>query len=277
MTTNQTVEESITNKWSRLYGSLYYFLGGEMMERFGKAGENTLRQTTRDYGAYRASWVRANHEERGLALNLANMMNFNDMPNTDSLGSDDRVCTPAYFRILVTECTLNDTWRALDGLHVGKVYCAEVHHPLYCGYADGVTLDLPDYLTKDDEVCTFILNLPDAPEPAAQPVADAYPEAKIARLYGVLYQFLAKAMLDNFGDEGEDALRHALRNYARHEAKSLNEDQLARGWEIHESKLRLNEGYSTIAGQAVYDAWREVEGDETPSGLIYFEEVHQAA
>jgi len=246
------------------------------MERFGEGGENALRRAIHDYGAYRANWVRADHEARGLALNLANMMNFGDMRNTDSLDSDDRVCTPAYFRIIVTECTLYDTWRNLDGLHVGRVYCAEVHHPLYCGYADGVTLDLPDYLTKGDEVCTFILTQPDAPKPAAQPMADAYPEAKIARLYGVLYQFLAKAMLDTFGDEGEDALRHALRDYARHEAESLNEDQLARGWAIHGSKLRLSEDYSTIAGQAVYDAWREIEGDKIPIGLIYFEEIHQS-
>jgi hypothetical protein len=272
-----TTEESITNKWSRLYASLYYFLGRAMMERFGEAGEKALRQAIHDYGAYRAGWMRADHEARGLALNLANMMNLGDMPNTDSLESDDRVCTPAYFRIVVKECTLYDTWRNLDGLHVGRIYCAEVHHPLYCGYADGVTLDLPNYLTKEDEVCTFILTQSDAPEPAAPPVADAHPEAKIARLYGVLYQFLAKAMLDVFRDEGEDALRRALRNYARHEAESLNEDQLARGWEIHGSQLELCEGYSTIAGQAVYDAWREVEGDETPIGLIYFEEVRQAS
>jgi hypothetical protein len=131
-------------------------------------------------------------------------------------------------------------------------------------------------LTKDDDICTFILNLPDAAEPAAKPVADAHPEAKIARLYGVLYQFLAKAMLENFGAEGEEALRNALGDYARHEAESLNEDQLARGWKVHGSELRLGEGYSTISGQAVYDAWCEVEGDETPIGLIYFEEVHQA-
>jgi len=43
------------------------------------------------------------------------------------------------------------------------------------------------------------------------------------------------------------------------------------------SALQLAEGYSSIAGQAVYDAWREVEGDETPIGLIYFEEIHRPA
>ena len=104
---------------------------------------------------------------------------------------------------------------------------------------------------------------------------DAHPEAKIARLYGVLYCFLARAMLDAFGDDGERVLREALGEYARHEAASLNEDQLARGWERQGSALRPTQGVATISGQAVYDAWREVEGDAVPLGLIYFEEIHR--
>ena len=271
----QIPKESITHKWSRLYASLYYFLGQAMVDRFGDAGESALRQAIHNYGAYRASHVRADHDARGLALNLANMMNFGDMPNTDSLDSGDRICTPSEFRITVNECTLYNTWRSLNGVDAGRIYCEEVHHPLYCEYAQGVTLDLPDFLTKGDEVCMFILTLPGAPEPAAEPAPDAYPEAKIARLYGVLYYFLAKAMLDAFGNEGEDALRRALGNYARHEAKSLNEDQLAQGWELYETTLSLGEGYSSIAGWAVYDAWREMEGAETPVGLIYLEEVQK--
>jgi len=211
-------EESVAVGWSRLYASLYYFLGRAMVEAFGSAGEGALRRAVHDYGAYRAGCVRADHQARGLALNLANMMNFGDMPNTDSLERTDRVCTPSYFRVTVTECTLYDAWKDLGGLDVGRIYCEEVHHPLYCGYVDGVTLDLPDFLTKGDEVCTFVLAQPDAPEPAAEPTPEPCPEIKVARLYGVLYCFLAGAMRDAFGSEGEQVLRCALGEYARHEA-----------------------------------------------------------
>ena len=41
-------------------------------------------------------------------------------------------CTPSYFRVTITECTHNDTWRALDGLRAGRIYCEEVHHPPVC-------------------------------------------------------------------------------------------------------------------------------------------------
>lgn len=271
-----TSAETVTNKWSRLYGTLYCFLAQAMIESFGEAGEKALRRAVHDYGAYRASWMRANHNAQGLALNLANMMNFGDMPNTDSLEKEGRICTPSFFRVIVTDCIHYDTWSALDGLQVGRIYCEKVHGPLYCQYADGVTLDLSEFLTKGDEACTFILNLPDAPEPAAQPAPDAHPETKIARLYGVLYCSLAKAIVDAFGDAGEKALRRALGAYARHEAGSLDEDQLACGWERRGSELRPVAGCATFAGQAVYDAWRELEGNETPIGLIYFEEVHGA-
>jgi hypothetical protein len=277
MPVDQAVSETVTGRWSRLYGTLYTFLARAMLDGFGKAGEQALRGAVHDYGAYRAGWMNADHQARGLALNLANLQNLGDMPNTDSLEKGDRVCTPSYFRVVVNECTHNDTWRALDSLDAGRIYCAEVHHPMYCGYADGITLDLPEYLTKGDQVCTFILNQPDAPEPAAEPVVDIHPETKIARLYGVLYCFLANALLEPFGSEGERALRRALGDYALRTADSLNEDQLAWGWEQHGAGLQPAEGVSTLSGQAVYDAWREMEGAEIPLGLIYFEEIHHPA
>ncbi len=282
MTAHHIPEESVTVKWSRLYATLYYFMGRAMLERFGQAGEKALRQAIHDYGAYRAGRVRADHEARKLAINLANMMNHGDMPHTDSLDSKNRICTASYFRTTVTGCVVYDTWRHLGGVDVGRIYCQEVHEPLYCHYADGVTLDMPDFMTKGDRICTFVLTLPDAPEQAPPPASDAYqesaahPETKIARLYGVLYYFLARAMLNAFGDEGQDALRHALRGYAAYEGEGLNEDQLARGWEVGQGNdpvLKPVGGGATVAGQAVYDAWREMEGDGIPMGLIYWVNV----
>ena len=276
MTVKEASGETITGRWSRLYGTLYCFLARAMLDNFGDEGERVLRQAVHDYGAYRADSMRADHQARGLALNLANLQNLGDMPNTDSLEKDGRICTPSYFCVTVNECTHNDTWRALDSLDAGRIYCAEVHHPMYCGYAGGTTLDLPDYLTKGDEYCTFVLNQPGAPEPAAEPKADTYPEAKIARLYGVLYCFLGKAMVDAFGKEGEKALRQALGAYAQHAADTLGKDQIACGWGVHGSELQPAGGKSTIAGRAVYAAWQEVEGKDTPLGHIYFDEIHRS-
>jgi hypothetical protein len=220
--------------------------------------------------------MRADHQARGLALNLANLQSLGDMPNTDSLEKEGRICTPSYFRVTVTECTHNDTWRALDSLDAGIIYCSEVHHPMYEGYSGG-TLDLPDYLTKGDPHCTFVLNQPGAPEPAAEPTIDVHPEAKIARLYGVLYCFLARGMIDAFGQEGERALRQALSAYRQYAADRLGEDQLARGWELHGSALQPAGGEPSVAAQAVYSAWQEVEGQGTPLGRIYFEEIHRSS
>ena len=86
---------------------------------------------------------------------------------------------------------------------------------------------------------------------------------------------LARAMVDAFGEDGEKALRGALGEYAHHVADSLGRDQLAWGWERQGSALRPAGGHSTVAGQAVYDAWWEVEGEGIPLGLIYFEEIHK--
>ena len=268
--------ETVTGKWSRLYGTLYAFIARAMLDGFGDEGERVLRKAIHDYGAYRAAWMRADHQRRGLALNLANLQNLGDMPNTDSLEKDGRVCTPSYFRVTVTECTHNDTWRALDSLEAGIIYCSEVHHPMYEGYSGG-SLDLPDYLTKGDRFCTFELKQPGAPEPAAEPKVDTYPEAKIARLYGVLYCFLARAMVDTFGEDGEQALRQALAAYASHAVNDLGEDQVACGWEADGTRLQPVAGKTSVAGQAMYAAWQEVEGEGTPLGHIYFGEIHRSS
>ena len=89
----------------------------------------------------------------------------------------------------------------------------------------------------------------------------------------MLFCFLARALVGTFGDEGEHALRNALRAYARQEAASLTADQLAYGWERYDSTLRPAAGSANLTGQAVYEAWREVEGDDIPTGLIYFQEI----
>ncbi len=271
MTDTQATEKSITIRWSALYASLYHFLGYAFIQGFGDAGEQALREAIHDYGSYRAGHVRREHMASGMDLNLANMMNFGDMPNTDSLESEGRVCTPAYFGITVAECTLFNTWQDADGIPVGRIYCEEVHEPLYCEYADGVTLDMPEFMTKGDSICTFILTQPGAPKEIVRPALDKHPEAKIARLYGLLYQFLARKMADTFGAEGVVALREALSNHVSREGNSLKEELAVVAGPALETKSRFDKPFSSIAGRAVYESWLEMEGDENSVSAIYID------
>lgn len=272
MNSSPVSEKSISVRWSALYASLYQILGQAFTHGFGDTGEVALREAIHDYGSYRASQVRREHQERGLELNLANMMNFGDMPNTDSLESDGRTCTPAYFGVTVNDCTLFNSWKDGDGIPVGRIYCEEVHQPLYCEYAEGVTLDMPEFMTKGDGFCTFVLTQPGAPETAAPPLLDEHPEAKVARLYGLLYQFLARKLLDTFGDEGASALRAAIREHVQRDAESLKRELSATG-HVDDVDTAVAGLFSSIAGQAVLDAFREMEEDELRVGSYYLDGV----
>ena len=110
--------------------------------------------------------------------------------------------------------------------------------------------------------------------------------AKWTKLYASLYFFLGKAMVDRFDCAGERALRETIRAYgayrasrmrADHEAAALNELELAQGAEDRGPMSTSRAGFPTLAGQALYDAWREMkEGGELPIGSIYLETVSRA-
>ena len=74
MTTNQASQETITNKWSRLYGTLYSFLGTAMIEGFGEDGiQNLLTSITG------IEWTREECSKAGERIyNLEKMFNFRE-------------------------------------------------------------------------------------------------------------------------------------------------------------------------------------------------------
>jgi hypothetical protein len=269
MTISKRPEQSITIRWSALYASIYYFLGRAFTDRFGNAGEQALREAIRDYGSYRACQMRLDHQSKGIDLNLANMMNFGDMPNTDSLESAGRTCTPAYFGVTVHDCTLFNAWQLVGGVPIGRIYCEEVHQPLYCEYTKNVTLEMPEFMTKGDGFCTFILTQPGAPETVVPPVVDRDPEAKIARLYGLLFEFLAKRLLDQFGEPGVNALQEATGEHVRQQGETLVAELTAAKVGGVAGKGRHRELFSSAGGRAVYGAFEEMEGEELKIGRFY--------
>jgi hypothetical protein len=271
-------------------------LGKTLVDTFGADGEQTLRQAIRAYGHYRAAYNRVRHESLGLPVNLDTLHGYGDMPG-DSLSSKGKVVTPSYRKSTVIRCTLHNTWKVF-GDDIGRIYCEEVHHPLYCGYDDRIKLEMPEYLTKGDDVCTFILTFDDAEEPRDVHVPEKEKgagrslESAMARLTGIMYEYLAGAMLKRFGERGKTALNRALRDYAVHRGKKLRADHLERRIEISPSALvengdapygdsidmthtweTPNRFTLTITRSDLFDAFREIEGDEMPVGHVYTTQV----
>ncbi len=63
------------------------------------------------------------------------------------------------------------------------------------------------------------------------------PIVQMMQHYGKLYYYLAKEMLDSFGAEGEEALRRAIRNFARDRGAALRQRHQEEGLEINVKNL----------------------------------------
>ncbi len=289
-------EPSVAILWADQYSRLFYFIAKAMLDEFGSEGDAVLRQAIRDYGHFRARWKRARHEVLGLPINLVTLMSYGDMPG-DNLSSTGRVATPTYYRSTCTACSHARNWDSLSGRQIGRIYCEEVHGCLYGpSYADGITLEMPEFMTKGDSVCTFILTMPAAdprmPEPPSGPKPSL--ERSMARLQAIIYEYLAQAMLSHFPDQGEQVLRKALREFAAFRGRALRQMHADRGWSRNVSTYVQNPdmpygdsvaladlSYTadqcrcTVSDCYFYEGFREIEGERTPVGLIYCEEVHR--
>jgi len=107
------------------------------------------------------------------------------------------------------------------------------------------------------------------------------------------YIYLARCMVDNYGEDGERALREAIRRFAVDRGRSLREAHLKAGLKINlynlftygdlstdprmrrnKIKLTPQERLSETLVCALYDQWRLM--DAVALGRIYCEEVHHA-
>jgi len=112
-------------------------------------------------------------------------------------------------------------------------------------------------------------------------------------IFGLLYIHMAKEIIETFGNEGEGAVRRAIRNFgidrrkrlrAKHEAegKPINIKTLFNHYDMpsdsryRSNRLELTEStfYSQTLRCSIQERWREVGPAEY--GVIYCDEFHQA-
>jgi len=111
--------------------------------------------------------------------------------------------------------------------------------------------------------------------------------------YGMLYGFIAKRVIDSFGEEGEQVVRRALRDYGVTRGKELKEKHAQLGLENHivnlmtyydlpssdelETKREIFEPEQEVTETrdcGLYDVWKK--HGMLREGKIYCEEIHHA-
>lgn len=143
-----------------ILAKLYYFMGKEMIDRFGQEGETALRQAVRNFGRSRGKTLRARHEAMELPINVESLFTHYDLPaskdhdevrNKIQLDKDNRVSETLI-------CHLQQIWDELggeEGNRIGAIYCDEFHPYMWAAYQSSIQTELPKLLTKGDPCCRF--------------------------------------------------------------------------------------------------------------------------
>jgi hypothetical protein len=292
---NTTEEEKALLKMQELYAKLYFHLAAEFCRTFGSQGETVLRRAIREYGTDRGLANRKTHEEQGYPIHLKTLFSIGGFPGKVGFRRNLIDLKPEQRISETLQCPLCDVWREMGGLEEGVAYCEEIHAAMWSAYDPGIETQQPKIMTRGEDLCRFEVFMPQAKGQIDTP---EYPQQSIETflmnlldLQAKMYYYLARGLLE-FGEEGEAALRRAIRRFGRERGLELRRDHLARGLDINlhslftqydlpadprfkRNKIELTEQtrLSETLVCTFYNVWRQYPDGER-IGRIYCEEVH---
>jgi hypothetical protein len=215
-------------------GIIFMTLTKPVIEKYPREGEMAIRQGLRAFGKFRGERLREWHEKLGLPINMLSLITWWDIPSvreSGGLGEESKkffepIFTP--YRVVHpgTQCILYDVHREHDFEHYGLIYCDEIHQEIVKAYHPNAIVEIHENLMKNDPYCHFTWMMPpDVPEEEIDwsgfEQMDAWEKEKpdeLGLLYakrdsiisGILYYFLANAIINRFGDEGKSLVESSL-------------------------------------------------------------------
>jgi hypothetical protein len=287
-----------------IWAMLYYHMAKTFCDRFGLEGEAALRRAVREYGRARGLAMRARHLAEGRPINLESLFGHYDLPSDPRTSRNLFELTPETRLSATKTCQFADLWMEKeDGDHLGRIYCEEVHHAIFEAYDSAVQVNLTQTLTQGDDCCRFAVYLRPANQLGAEQAVPRYsppeyeetPITRITDLFIALYYHMAREMVDTFGNEGERALRHAIRQFGAERGRRMRKQHEEEGLPINLVTLhgqdtkdrpadprteavthKLTPGVreTDVSKCGFHEAWRDWGG--TDVALIYCQEVHHA-
>jgi hypothetical protein len=231
------IEEESAEKQQFYWVGLYYFFAKAAMEMCGDKGEGVLRQGVRAYGKERGQRMRRIANSKGLPANLLTLFDNYDLMSDPRFvhPTDGLVMTEEVKKSITGRCPDAEMWGRLpDGLHMGSIYCEEVHHQIYSGFDPAIQVNLCETLTNGGEFCRFHLYCRKCnqteyilPEYVPQ-VWDDFTDDMVASIHSIfciMYYQMARIIKDNLGEE---VVREALEEFCYYRGarmKKLHQDK----------------------------------------------------
>ena len=147
---------SLVRNGANLFGALYYFLGTELTDVLGDAGEQLLRKAVRETARERGEALRQEHLEAGLPINLESLMKNYDSPVEEAFEwAEGEIMTPTRWHADCTYCPFYDVWGKVGGQKLGWLFDEELHPALYQAYHPGIQVKFVSNKNRGDHVCGF--------------------------------------------------------------------------------------------------------------------------
>jgi hypothetical protein len=146
----------IVDKMARTLAMLYYFLGSELVEQFGAAGEEVIRRAIHKYGDARGRKIREEVLARGLPLTVENLSKFYDLPLPLAWVSEKIRVEENCLEKKVTYCPFAEEWKRLEGEKLGLIYC-EQDLSMRRGYNPELDLQQFTNVLENDPHCHTIV------------------------------------------------------------------------------------------------------------------------
>lgn len=152
------IEDTAPEKQQYYWVGLYYFLAKAAIDACGETGERVIRKSVRAFGRARGRRMRQISNARGLPANLTTLFDNYDLMSDPRFvhPQEGRVVTAQVKKSITGRCPDAEMWRRMpDGLHIGSLYCEEVHHQIYGGFDPAVQVNLCETLTNGGDQCRF--------------------------------------------------------------------------------------------------------------------------
>jgi hypothetical protein len=130
------------------------------------AGEAVVRESVRNLARKRAAAQRADHQARGLPLNLVTLQNHWDGDFVSLWEFDEGVLTPGTWHQDCSWCPYYATWEQFGkrGIDLGYIYDYELHPTLYKAYHPDAVVQFEAIKTRGDARCKFRVSIPSLQE-----------------------------------------------------------------------------------------------------------------
>lgn len=241
--------QQLNNEVFGTVGLFYMYLARPILRKFGKKGEIAVRKGLRKYGAFRGEQIRKWHLEEKIPINMESLQRFWDNGYA-FMYLNDKIAKGALFspydvRQSDFTCPAQDYWKAEDWTQFGYMYCDEIHQELTRAYHPKGVAEIHENLNKGDPKCQFIFIMP-SEGPVDKSVYDKLMKTiekdpvtftmntlkKTIRMVGTIYYFLAKAIIEDLGDEGKKALVSAMRELGKKRGEMIRDKILKNGKKV---------------------------------------------